>query len=254
MTCNYAGPKNAARWRGNRLDPAGLALIDATRAIDLFGKTECRCSASSRIGGISMPALRRNVRPVGTRSRDPAKTLGIPFLGRLPLSAIFRCSDEGHPPAAGEGAAADAFATLHKTARRAGYAVALSIGAATQRRTCRDRRQGYRRTAVEGANHRDGRRIGQPRPSVYRVMHSSRTTVTVYSRSSQDHRRTCPRRYIWRELGQIVDPIDIVDIFRNPTSRARIYTRRSHRAKAVWMQLASSTWPPRARRSSGLRS
>jgi ATP-binding protein involved in chromosome partitioning len=39
--------------------------------------------------------------------------LGIPFLGRLPLSASLRAaSDAGQPPAAGAGPAADAFARL----------------------------------------------------------------------------------------------------------------------------------------------
>jgi ATP-binding protein involved in chromosome partitioning len=52
--------------------------------------------------------------PFGSGGAEAAaKELGIAFLGRLPLSASLRvASDEGTPPAAGEGAAADAFAAL----------------------------------------------------------------------------------------------------------------------------------------------
>jgi ATP-binding protein involved in chromosome partitioning len=39
--------------------------------------------------------------------------LGVPFLGRLPLSASLReASDAGTPPAASEGPAAEAFSAL----------------------------------------------------------------------------------------------------------------------------------------------
>jgi ATP-binding protein involved in chromosome partitioning len=42
-----------------------------------------------------------------------AKTMNLPFLGRVPLDmAIRRDSDAGHPPAAGEGPQAEAFATI----------------------------------------------------------------------------------------------------------------------------------------------
>ena len=39
--------------------------------------------------------------------------MNVPFLGRLPLSPSIReASDAGHPPAAGEGADAEAFAAI----------------------------------------------------------------------------------------------------------------------------------------------
>jgi ATP-binding protein involved in chromosome partitioning len=45
-----------------------------------------------------------------------AERLGLPFLGRLPLSKSLRAaSDAGQPPAAGEGPEADAFARLAET-------------------------------------------------------------------------------------------------------------------------------------------
>ena len=44
-----------------------------------------------------------------------AAKLGVPFLGRLPLSASLReASDAGRPPAADDGPAAEAFAALAK--------------------------------------------------------------------------------------------------------------------------------------------
>jgi ATP-binding protein involved in chromosome partitioning len=52
--------------------------------------------------------------PFGTGGAEVAAAeLGVPFLGRLPLSpAIREASDAGNPPAAGGGADADAFATI----------------------------------------------------------------------------------------------------------------------------------------------
>jgi ATP-binding protein involved in chromosome partitioning len=42
-----------------------------------------------------------------------AKELGVPFLGRLPLSISLReASDAGTPPAVGDGPAAEAFAKI----------------------------------------------------------------------------------------------------------------------------------------------
>jgi len=49
--------------------------------------------------------------PFGTGGAEAAaKELGVPFLGRLPLSLVIReQSDAGRPPAAGEGPEAEAF-------------------------------------------------------------------------------------------------------------------------------------------------
>ena len=44
--------------------------------------------------------------------------------------------------------------------------------------------------------------------------------------------------YVWRELSQIGEPIDIVDIFRNSTDAAAAVDEAiAAGAKAVWMQL-----------------
>jgi ATP-binding protein involved in chromosome partitioning len=95
--------------------PQDLSLIDAMRAIDLFRKMG-RASARNyrEHGGLRMPALRRGLRPFGSGGAEAAASeIGVPFLGRLPLSpAIRTASDAGNPPAAGEGAEAKAFADL----------------------------------------------------------------------------------------------------------------------------------------------
>ena len=44
--------------------------------------------------------------------------------------------------------------------------------------------------------------------------------------------------YVWRELGQIGEPIDIVDIFRRPQAAGDAVDQAIHvGAKAVWMQI-----------------
>jgi ATP-binding protein involved in chromosome partitioning len=52
--------------------------------------------------------------PFGTGgAEDAAKELGVPFLGRLPLSLHIReASDAGSPPAASDGPESEAFAAI----------------------------------------------------------------------------------------------------------------------------------------------
>ena len=95
--------------------PQDLALIDATRAIDLFEKTGVPVlGLIENMAGYVCPHCGENSDPFGSGGAEAsAARLGIAFLGRLPLSASLReDSDAGTPPAAGEGAAADAFAEL----------------------------------------------------------------------------------------------------------------------------------------------
>ena len=109
--------------------PQDLSLIDATRAIDLFGKTGVPVLGMiENMAGYQCPHCGETSDPFGSGGAEAAATeLGIAFLGRLPLSREpARASDAGTPPAAGEGPAADAFARARaKIARRAGYAAAL---------------------------------------------------------------------------------------------------------------------------------
>ncbi len=95
--------------------PQDLALIDAERAIDLFGKTGVPIAGLiENMAGYACPHCGQSSDPFGSGGAEAAAArLGIPFLGRLPLSASLReASDAGTPPAAGNGPAAAAFAQL----------------------------------------------------------------------------------------------------------------------------------------------
>jgi ATP-binding protein involved in chromosome partitioning len=95
--------------------PQDLSLIDATRAIDLFRKTSVPVlGIIENMAGYQCPHCGEVSDPFGSGGAEAAaKELGIPFLGRLPLSASLReASDAGQPPAGGDGPAASAFAEL----------------------------------------------------------------------------------------------------------------------------------------------
>ncbi|WP_443025873.1 Mrp/NBP35 family ATP-binding protein [Sphingomonas sp. RB1R13] len=95
--------------------PQDLALIDAERAIDLFGKTGVPIvGLIENMAGYACPHCGESSDPFGSGGAEAAAgRLGIPFLGRLPLSASLReASDAGTPPAASDGPAGAAFAAL----------------------------------------------------------------------------------------------------------------------------------------------
>ena len=95
--------------------PQDLSLIDATRAIDLFSKTSVPVlGIIENMAGYQCPHCGATSDPFGQGGAEAsAATLGVPFLGRLPLSASLRAaSDAGTPPAAETGPAADAFTEL----------------------------------------------------------------------------------------------------------------------------------------------
>jgi ATP-binding protein involved in chromosome partitioning len=95
--------------------PQDLSLIDATRAIDLFRKMDVPVlGIVENMAGYVCPHCGEGSDPFGSGGAEAAAAeIGIPFLGRLPLSAAVRAaSDAGHPPAAGEGPEAAAFADL----------------------------------------------------------------------------------------------------------------------------------------------
>ena len=95
--------------------PQDLSLIDATRAIDLFRKMDVPVlGIIENMAGYICPHCGEGSDPFGSGGAEAAAAeLGVPFLGRLPLSAAIRtASDAGNPPAAGEGAEAKAFADL----------------------------------------------------------------------------------------------------------------------------------------------
>ena len=95
--------------------PQDLSLIDATRAIDLFGKTSVPVlGIIENMAGYQCPHCGETSDPFGQGGAEAsAAKLGVPFLGRLPLSTSLReASDAGRPPAAGDGPAAEAFAVI----------------------------------------------------------------------------------------------------------------------------------------------
>jgi ATP-binding protein involved in chromosome partitioning len=95
--------------------PQDLSLIDAARAIDLFGKTGVPViGLIENMAGYACPHCGEESDPFGRGGAEAGATrLGVPFLGRLPLSASLReASDAGTPPAASEGPAAEAFSAL----------------------------------------------------------------------------------------------------------------------------------------------
>jgi len=98
--------------------PQDLSLVDATRAIDLFRKMDVPVlGLIENMAGYVCPHCGEESDPFGSGGAEAeAERLGVPFLGRLPLSKFLRAaSDAGHPPAAGEGPEADAFARLAET-------------------------------------------------------------------------------------------------------------------------------------------
>ena len=95
--------------------PQDLSLIDATRAIDLFGKTGVPVlGIIENMAGYQCPHCGESSDPFGQGGAEvSARELGVPFLGRLPLSLSLReASDAGRPPAAEDGPAGDAFAAI----------------------------------------------------------------------------------------------------------------------------------------------
>jgi ATP-binding protein involved in chromosome partitioning len=86
--------------------PQDLALIDATRAIDLFRKMDVPIlGLVENMSGYACPHCGEVSDPFGSGGAEAAaRVMSIPFLGRIPLTlAIRRMSDAGMPPAAGDG-------------------------------------------------------------------------------------------------------------------------------------------------------
>ena len=86
--------------------PQDLALIDATRAIDMFRKMDVNIvGLVENMAGYQCPHCGEISDPFGTGGAEAAaKVMGIPFLGRVPLRLSIReASDAGIPPAAGDG-------------------------------------------------------------------------------------------------------------------------------------------------------
>ena len=92
--------------------PQDLALMDATRAIDMFRKMDVKIiGLIENMAGYQCPHCGELSDPFGAGGAEAAaRVMHIPFLGRIPLTlSIRRASDAGTPPAAGDGPEAMAF-------------------------------------------------------------------------------------------------------------------------------------------------
>ena len=95
--------------------PQDLSLIDARRAVDLFNKTSIPVlGVIENMATYACPHCGEELHPFGIGGAEAAAAeMGVPFLGRLPLSLTIReASDAGRPPASSESPEADAFAAL----------------------------------------------------------------------------------------------------------------------------------------------
>lgn len=95
--------------------PQDLALIDAKRAIHLFGHVNVPViGIVENMAGYACPHCGEVSEPFGLGGAESAAAeMGLPFLGRVPLALEIRqASDAGHPPAAGEGPRAEAFMAI----------------------------------------------------------------------------------------------------------------------------------------------
>jgi ATP-binding protein involved in chromosome partitioning len=95
--------------------PQDLSLVDARRAIDLFNKMSVpMLGIIENMATYVCPSCGEESHPFGSGGAEAAAAeLGVPFLGRLPLSlAIREASDAGEPPAASSGPDAEAFRAI----------------------------------------------------------------------------------------------------------------------------------------------
>lgn len=95
--------------------PQDLALIDATRAVSLFEQASVPLvGLVENMAGYVCPHCGEGSDPFGQGGAEAAAAhMGMPFLGRIPLTiAIRTASDAGHPPAAGDDAEAAPFLAI----------------------------------------------------------------------------------------------------------------------------------------------
>ena len=95
--------------------PQDLALIDATRAIDLFRQADVPVvGVVENMAGYLCPHCGQPSDPFGSGGAEAAaRALGVDFLGRIPLAMEIRvASDAGQPPAAGDSEQGRAFTEI----------------------------------------------------------------------------------------------------------------------------------------------
>ena len=95
--------------------PQDIALLDARKGLNMFRRVDVPVlGIVENMAGYVCPHCGEGSDPFGRGGAEAtAAELGVPFLGRLPLSPSLReASDAGTPPAATEGPAAEAFAAI----------------------------------------------------------------------------------------------------------------------------------------------
>ena len=95
--------------------PQDLALMDAARAIGFFNQAQVPIiGLVENMAGYVCPHCSEVSDPFGNGGAEAAAMeLGIPFLGRIPLDIAIRiASDDGVPPALGDGPIANVFAGI----------------------------------------------------------------------------------------------------------------------------------------------
>jgi ATP-binding protein involved in chromosome partitioning len=95
--------------------PQDLALMDATRAIGFFDTAKVPIIGMvENMAGYVCPHCGDVSDPFGSGGAEAAAAeLGIPFLGRIPLDIVIRtASDDGTPPALGDGPISKAFTDI----------------------------------------------------------------------------------------------------------------------------------------------
>ncbi|WP_082836070.1 Mrp/NBP35 family ATP-binding protein [Croceicoccus bisphenolivorans] len=95
--------------------PQDLALMDATRAIGLFDKADVPVvGVVENMAGYVCPHCGEESDPFGSGGAEAAaRSMGYPFLGRIPLTIDIRTrSDAGQPPAAEDGPVGQHFADI----------------------------------------------------------------------------------------------------------------------------------------------
>jgi ATP-binding protein involved in chromosome partitioning len=95
--------------------PQDLALMDAARAIGMFEQGDVPIvGLVENMAGYVCPHCGEESEPFGRGGAEAAaRSMGLAFLGRIPLELTIRQdSDAGRPPAARDGPAGEAFATV----------------------------------------------------------------------------------------------------------------------------------------------
>ena len=97
--------------------PQDLALMDATRAVDLFNQAKIPIIGMvENMAGYQCPHCGELSDPFGAGGAEAAaKTMGMPFLGRIPLDIeVRKSSDGGTPPACTDDVHGQAFRDIAK--------------------------------------------------------------------------------------------------------------------------------------------